>query len=65
MATETRLSVRIDEKELKQLKAYAASQNKTFADWVREQLLIAAEIQEDRIGELEKRISVLEENFAA
>lgn len=65
MATETRLSVRIDKEELEQLKAYATSKNQTFADWVREQLLIAAEIQEDRIGELEKRISLLEENLAA
>lgn len=64
MSTNARLSVRIPEDELLKLKDYAESKNKTFADWVRETLLIAAEIQENKIHELEKRIARLEEKTA-
>lgn len=52
------------QEELDKLKQYAESNNKTFADWVRETLLVAAEIQEDKILEIEKRLSKLEEKVA-
>lgn len=61
---ETRLSVRMPQDELDKLKDYADSKNKTLADWVRETLLVAAEIQEDKIVEIEKRLSKLEEKVA-
>ncbi|MEC4811898.1 MAG: DUF6290 family protein [Scytonema sp. PMC 1069.18] len=60
MATETRLSIRMSSDELETLKTYAASKNKTLADWVRETLLIAAEQQEDKIGNLQARLEALE-----
>ncbi len=60
MTTETRLSIRMNSDELESLKAYAASKNKTLADWVRETLLIAAEKQEDEIGQLKARLETIE-----
>jgi uncharacterized protein (DUF1778 family) len=60
MATETRLSIRMNSDELESLKAYAASKNKTLADWVRETLLIAAEQQENEISDLKNRLEILE-----
>lgn len=65
MTTNTaRLSVRLSQDELDKLKEYADLQNKTFADWVRETLLVAAEIQEDKFLEIEKRLSKLESQAA-
>jgi uncharacterized protein (DUF1778 family) len=61
--SETRLSIRIDEKELKALKAYAERENKTFSDWVRETLLTNAGLSSDKYSELEKRIVRLERKF--
>lgn len=62
--TNARLSVRMPEDELKKLKEYAESKNKTLADWVRETLLVAADMQEDKILELEKRLDKLEQKVA-
>lgn len=64
MSTDARLSVRMPKEELDKLKQYAESKNKTFADWVRETLLVEAELQEDKILEIEKRLHLLEEKVA-
>ncbi len=60
---ETRLSVRMSQSEIKQLKLYAQTQNLTLADWVRQTLLSQAGIREDRIAELERRLAALEERL--
>lgn len=62
---ESRLSIRMEKAEIERLKAYAATKNKTLADWVREVVLVAAEVQDNKIAELERRIELLEAKQAA
>lgn len=62
---ESRLSIRMEKVEIERLKAYAATKNKTLADWVREVVLVAAEVQDNKIAELERRIELLEAKQAA
>lgn len=61
---ESRLSIRMSDTELEQLKDYATKNNRTLADWVRETLLTSAGIQTDKIQELEKRLALLESKIA-
>ena len=58
--TESRLSIRMEKSEIQKLKDYAATKNKTLADWVREVVLIAAGEQDNKLAELERRIELLE-----
>ena len=60
MSTETRLSIRIDKKELESLKKYAESQHKTFSDWVRETLLRESGAIENPDSDLRERLEALE-----
>ena len=63
--TESRISIRMEKSEIQKLKDYAATKNKTLADWVREVVLIAAGEQDNKLAELERRIELLEAKQAA
>ena len=60
--TETRLSIRMSKEKIEQLKAYAESLDQSLSDWARDTLMKEAQIKDDKIAELERRIALLEAN---
>lgn len=63
-AKEVRLSIRMDQAELDKLKNFAKAQNQTLTAWVKTVLLQEADLCNDRLSNLERRITQLENKVA-